>query len=157
MKKSVIVIIALAVVAGLFLGYKWLFPDEYEVGEDEIALKIRLNLQEDIGLVVYDYTVDGHQQGGGVSNANRTMIKRNEELITTWNREELKSSADKVSLNMRFRIITEYTDPNFENIYPEEITVTTEPISWDAYFGKMYDISITGNKTDGYTVKLITE
>lgn len=58
---------------------------------------------------------------------------------------------------MRFRIITEYTDPNFENIYPEEITVTTEPISWDAYFGKMYDISITGNKTDGYTVKLITE
>ena len=58
---------------------------------------------------------------------------------------------------MRFRIITEYTDPNFENIYPEEITVRTEPISWDAYFGKMYDINITGNKTDGYTVKLITE
>ena len=157
MKKSVILIIIVTILAGLYLGYKRLFPGEYRVGEDEIALRIKLNVQEDIGLIVYDYSVDGHDQGGGVSNADKSLIRHDDELITTWNRDELNSSADKVSLIMTFRIITEYTDPNFDNIYPEEITRWTEPISWDAYFGKMYDIVITGNKTEGYTVKLIKE
>lgn len=157
MKKTVIVIIAAAVLTGLFLGYKWLFPGEYKAGEDEIALKIRLNLGEDVGLIVFDYTVDGHPHGGGISNADKSMIRHDDEIINTWNREDLNSQADKVSLTMNFRIITEYTDPNFENIYPEEITARTERISWDAYFGRMYDIIITGNKTDGYVVKMTTE
>jgi len=53
-------------------------------------------------------------------------------------------------LSMQFRIITEYVTPNYENIYPDDITKYMEPISWDANFGESYFITIIGDKTNGY-------
>ena len=55
---------------------------------------------------------------------------------------------------MQFRIITEYVEPNFENVYTEDITKYAEPISWEAHFGESYFITITGDKTTGYKVAL---
>ncbi len=57
-------------------------------------------------------------------------------------------------LSMRFRIITEYANPNYENMYPEDITRYIDPISWDAHFGKSYVVTITGDKTNGYEAVL---
>lgn len=125
---------------------------EYEVGADEIALFIQLNTEEDIGLLVYDYRVDGREQSGGISNANKTLLKHDEQLIVVWNREDLECSADMVNLTMQFRIITEYVDPNFENIYPDSLTRTLAPVSFEAHFGKSYSFEITGDSNNGYQI-----
>ena len=127
---------------------------DYEVGADEIALIIQLNTEEDIGLLVFDYSVDGREHGGGISNANKTELKHDEQLIWVWNREDLECSADVVNLSMQFRIITEYVDPNFENVYPDSLTRTLAPISFDARFGESYSFIITGDNMNGYQIAL---
>ncbi|WP_438335123.1 hypothetical protein ACIR03_11665 [Clostridium cochlearium] len=48
-----------------------------------------------------------------------------------------------------------YVDPNYENIYPNDITKNIElPISWNAKFGEEYFVTITGNNQDGYIAEL---
>ena len=123
---------------------------EYEVGADEIALIIHLNTEEDIGLLVLDYSADGREQSGGISNADKTELEHDEQLIWIWNREDLECSADVINLTIRFRIITEYIDPNYENLYPDSLTRTLAPISFEARFGEAYSFVITGNSNNGY-------
>lgn len=161
MKKKLIGIIIAGIVVSLsIVMYNWLFPGEFKVRNDEIALRIKLDVNEDIGLVVFDYNLDGHDFSGGISNADRTMIKRDDELVQVWDKEILKRdlgkeiTSDNYPFQITFRIITEYVEPNFENVYPEEITKYLEPIEWTAYFGQEYHFTITGNNTDGYTVEL---
>lgn len=74
--------------------------------------------------------------------------------MVVWNREELESTADALALWIRFRVITEYVTPNFENVYPEDITKALEPIAWEARFGQTYTIIITGDRTNGYQAVL---
>lgn len=71
-----------------------------------------------------------------------------------WNKEELNNLSDTFELLMQFRIITEYVAPNYENVYPDDITKHIEPISWEAHFGETYFITITGGKTNGYKAVL---
>lgn len=123
---------------------------EHEVGTDEIALNIQLNTEEDFGLLVLDYSVDGREQSGGISNADKTELKHDEQLVWIWNREDLQCSADVINLTIRFRIITEYVDPNYENLYPDSLTRTLAPISFEARFGEAYSFVITGNSNNGY-------
>ena len=127
---------------------------EYEVGADEIALIIHLNTEEDIGLLVLDYSADGREQSGGISNADKTELEHDEQLIWIWNREDLECSADVINLTIRFRIITEYIDPNYENLYPDTITRTLAPISFEARFGEAYSFVITGDRNNGYQLLL---
>ena len=125
---------------------------EYEVGADEIALIIHLNTEEDIGLLVLDYSADGREQSGGISNADKTELEHDEQLIWIWNREDLECSADVINLTIRFRIITEYIDPNYENLYPDSLTRTLAPISFEARFGETYSFVITGDRNNGYQI-----
>lgn len=158
MKKKTIIIIAVssAVVitaCAVFVAaalYKWMFPGEYVAGEDEIALYITLDAKEDVGLIVFDYTANGREFGGGVSNADRSMIKRDDVIINVWDKKQLECDSDTVDLTFKFRIITEYTDPNYENVYPEEITRYLEPVSFKAQFGTAYKVIISGDKINGY-------
>lgn len=152
MKKKIIgSILAIAVVLILvFIVYYRVVPDEYVPAADEIALHIQLDTEEDIGLLVYDYRADGHEYSGGISNADGSLIKHDSDNIVVWNKEELNTLSDIFELSMQFRIITEYVTPNYENIYPDDITKYMEPISWDANFGESYFITITGDKTNGY-------
>ena len=135
---------------------RWYWSRPYSPGKDELALRIQLDTKEDVGLLVYDYYMDGRQHSGGMSNADGSLIKHDEQLFVVWNRndEEMQITADSVDLWIRFRIITEYVTPNFENVYPEEITRYLEPLSWKAEFGKAYDITITGDKDNGYVATL---
>ncbi len=156
-KKTIIIIVvlsALAITVCAVLGavalYKRTFSGEYEVGEDEIALYITLDTKEDIGLIVYDYTADGRVYGGGVSNADRSMIKRDDVIINVWNKEQLECDGETVDLTFKFRIITEYIDPNYENVYPVELTRYIDPVSLRAEFGNAYKIVISGGKESGY-------
>ena len=152
MKKKIIgSILAIAVVLALvFIVYYRAIPDEYVPAADEIALHIQLDTEEDIGLLVYDYRADSHEYSGGISNADGSLIKHDSDNIVVWNKEELNTLSDTFELSMQFRIITEYVTPNYENIYPDDITKYIEPISWDANFGESYFITITGDKTNGY-------
>ena len=156
MKKKVIgIIAAIVVVLGLSLGvYNQIIPNEYVPAADEIALHLQLDTEEDVGLLVYDYRADSHEYSGGISNADGSLIKHDSDNIVVLNKEELNNIADTFELSMQFRIITEYVAPNYENVYPDDITKYMEPISWDAHFGESYFITITGDKAKGYQAVL---
>ncbi len=153
MKKAVrigIVIVAIIALIAAFLFFKGASPKEFAVGDDEIALYIQLDTKEDIGLLVFDYSANESEQSGGISNADKSLIKHDDQLIHVWNKEDLQCSADIVEMSIQFRIITEYVDPNYENIYPENLTKTLEPVSFEAHFGESYSFTITGDNISGY-------
>ena len=156
MKKKIIgIIVAIVIVLGLSLVvYNQIIPDEYVPTDDEIALHLQLDTEEDVGLLVYDYRANGHEYSGGTSNADGSLIKHDSDIIAVLKKEELHSSADTVELSIQFRIITEYVAPNYENIYPDDITKYIEPVSWEAHFGESYFITITGDKANGYEAVL---
>ena len=156
MKKKVIgIITAIVIVLGLSLvAYNQITPDEYVPAADEIALHIQLDTEEDVGLLVYDYRTNSHEYSGGISNADKSLIKHDSDNIVVWNKEELNNLSDTFELLMQFRIITEYVAPNYENVYPDDITKHIEPISWEAHFGETYFITSTGGKTNGYKAVL---
>ena len=156
MKKTIIVIIAaIVIILGISLVvYNQIISSEYVPADDEIALHLQLDTEEDVGLLVYDYRADSHEYSGGISNADASLIKRDSDNIVVWNKEELNNLSDTFELSMQFRIITEYVAPNYENIYPDDITRYMEPISWQAHFGESYFITITGDKTNGYKAVL---
>ena len=75
-KNRVAIVIMIALVFGFILCIQ-LIPDEYKPADDEIALHIQMNTKEDIGLLVFDYYVDDEEHGGGISNADKSLIKSN--------------------------------------------------------------------------------
>ena len=155
MKKIIGMAAAAVIVLGLSLViYNQIIPDEYVLADDEIALHLKLDTEEDVGLLVYDYRAGSHEYSGGISNADGSLIQHDSDNIVVWNREELNLSSDPFELTMQLRIITEYVAPNYENVYPDDITKYMEPISWEAHFGESYFIAITGDKTNGYKVIL---
>ena len=155
MKKIIGIAAAAVIVLGLSLViYNQIIPDEYVPADDEIALHLKLDTEEDVGLLVYDYRAGSHEYSGGISNADGSLIQRDSDNIVVWNREELNLSSDPFELTMQLRIITEYVAPNYENVYPDDITKYMEPISWEAHFGESYCITITGDQTNGYQAVL---
>lgn len=132
--------------------YKYVSPSEYTPANDEIALRIQLDVKEDIGLLILDYEVNGHEFSSGISNTDRSLIKHDDQIIHVWNKDELQVSSDPLDLSIKFRIITEYVEPNFENIYPEELTRVLNPISLKADYGEVYDLTISGDRINGYKV-----
>ena len=155
MKKIIRIAAAAVIVLGLSLViYNQIIPDEYVPADDEIALHLKLDTEEDVGLLVYDYRAGGHEYSGGISNADGSLIQHDSDNIVVWNREELNLSSDPFELTMQLRIITEYVAPNYENVYPDDITKYMEPISWEAHFGESYCITITGDQTNGYQAVL---
>lgn len=155
MKKIIGMAAAAVIVLGLSLViYNQIIPDEYVPADDEIALHLKLDTEEDVGLLVYDYRAGGHEYSGGISNADGSLIQHDSDNIVVWNREELNLSSDPFELTMQLRIITEYVAPNYENVYPDDITKYMEPISWEAHFGESYCITITGDQTNGYQAVL---
>ena len=155
MKKIIGIAAAAVIVLGLSLViYNQIIPDEYVPADDEIALHLKLDTEEDVGLLVYDYRAGGHEYSGGISNADGSLIQHDSDNIVVWNREELNLSSDPFELTMQLRIITEYVAPNYENVYPDDITKYMEPISWEAHFGESYCITITGDQTNVYQAVL---
>ena len=123
-------------------------------GDDEIQLRIQMNVKEDIGLLIIDYDADGTGGSGGTSNADKSLLKHDELIVYTLDRQSFDNRTEIDNLSIQFSIITEYVDPNYENIYPEEYTVPLEAISFEADYGETYCIVITGDKANGYTAVL---
>ncbi len=156
MKKSVKVLIPVAlglalICAGIIiLSY---FNSGPAPEEDEIKVNIRLDLDEDIGLLLIDYDMNGADGAGGISNADKSMLKKDsKDLYWSFDKSQLDTPADTVNAALNFTAVTEYFAPNYDNIYPEEYTVPMGDITFSADFGEIYRVIITGNKTNGYNV-----
>ena len=157
-RKKIWIPIAIAAMSilGLIL-YSQMRSEEYAPADNEIALHIQLDTKEDIGLLVYDYCADGQEYSGGTSNADRSLIKHDSDVFVVWSQEELDTTSDAVKLSIQFRIITEYVNPNYENVYPESITKYANPLSLEVRFGETCFVTITGDKTNGYMATLSNE
>lgn len=149
--KTFIIIIILLILS--FLLIKYLKNNKYNTPLEEITLEIKLDLKEDIGLIIIDYEVDDISGSGGISNANKTLISHNDTLTYTLNKQEFNNLSNIENLIINLKIITKYIEPNYENIYPEEYTSTMSPIQIKAHYGETYHITITGDKTNGYIAK----
>ena len=91
--------------------------EPYAPAEDEIALQIQLDLNEEIGLLIIDYAAGESSGSGGVSNADKSPLKRDELLFYTLERRFFDDPAAVDSLRLTFTVITEYQEPNYENVY----------------------------------------
>ena len=125
-----------------------------EAAEDEITLRIKLDTKEDFGLLLIDYDANGLGGRGGMSNANKSLIKHNELLFYTLPKHAFDDPSDVENLSIRFTVITQYFEPNFDEIYPAEYTIPMDAISLKADFGKFYSITISGDKSNGYQAVL---
>jgi len=122
---------------------------------DEIRVKIRLDLGEDIGLLIYRYDVNGVEGSGGASNADKTLLRRDsDDLEWSFERELLEAPAARADVRLRFSVVEEYADPNFDNIYPEELVIPMNELRFSADFGETYFVTITGDRENGYTAAL---
>ena len=121
-----------------------------EATEDEILLRIKLDTKEDLGLLLIDYDANGSGGRGGISNANKSLIKHNELLFYSLPKHAFDDPSDVENLSVQFIVVTEYFEPNFEEIYPEECTIPLDAISLNAEFGEAYSISIIGDRSNGY-------
>lgn len=153
MKKRILIILTiLSFIILSIIIYKCVSPSEYTPANDELALRIQLDVKEDIGLLIFDYEVNGHEFSSGISNTDRSLLKHDDQIIHVWNKDELQVSSDPLDLSIKFRIITEYVEPNFENTYPKELTRVLNPIFLKAEYGQVYDITISGDSINGYKV-----
>ncbi|MBQ9329212.1 MAG: hypothetical protein IJ225_11860 [Solobacterium sp.] len=148
MKRAVESIIVLLLTLGLIGCTK--FNGSSKAADDEIKLLIHLDLKEDIGLLILDINVNGVETTGGISTVDRTMLKQDELLYWSLYKREYENPEGMANVSIRFRIITEYCDPNYENEYPEELTVLLEPLLLSMDFGTDCHITITGDHRNGY-------
>lgn len=154
-KKRIGTAAAIAAVLGLgIICYNYMMPGGYVPAEDEIALCIQLDIKEDIGLLLIAYDANGSGGRGGISNANKSLLKHDEQLFYTLPSHSFDNPSDVENLSIQFAVVTEYVEPNFEEIYPKESTISMDAISLNAEFGKSYSITISGDKTNGYKAAL---
>ncbi len=154
-KKICISVIVLVVLLLAFLASRiWIFSQPYKLAKDEIMLVIKLDLKEDIGLLILDNKMNGKETSGGTSNADRSMLKHDEVLYWRMNKKEYANPEGTTELSVHFRVVTEYCTPNYENIYPEEYVVWLDPLTFNVDFGETYNITITGDKENGYQAVL---
>ena len=152
-----ITIVFILCLALILVGCNKTEDTPYEPAEDEIALHIQLELKEDIGLLVVNYDANGSGGSGGTCNADKSLLKHDDSLIYSIYEQSFEDPTQVKDLSLQFVIINEYENPNYENIYPEEYTVPMDAISLDASFGESYYITISGDKTNGYTATLSNE
>ena len=119
--------------------------------EDEIKVLINLDLNEDIGLLLTKYTVNGKEGMSGNSNADKSMLQRDStNLVWSYNKEFLDNPANIVDVTLQFIIVTEYFEPDYEVDYPDEYLIPVDAISFSAEFGETYYVTITGDQVNGY-------
>ena len=151
MKKYISAVLLSALILCAFCGCSLFKQKPLKADEDEVKVHIRLDLKEDIGLLLVNYSADGRKAQGGISNANKTMLKKNsDDLDWSLYKEFLDTPADTADLTLKFTVVTKYFEPNYDNDYPEEYMIPMNDISFAADFGKIYYVTITGDKAGGY-------
>ena len=156
MKKKRKGLILLAIVLLIAVIYFRFFPldPKVSVADDEIRMEIQLDVEEDIGLFIIDLEVAGETFSGGISNADKSLLKQEDLLVNHYSKEEFNKLENIDDLKVRFSIITKYVDPNYENIYPEDLTESMDWMTIDAKYGETYRFKVTGSAEKGYQAVL---
>lgn len=154
-KKTGIVLLVLAAVLAAVIAFAY-YKTHQTVQPDgqQINLQIQLDLKEDIGLLVIESDIDGSKASGGISNADKSTLKKDETLYWQIGKQSSETLSDTVGLSLRFTIVTAYCDPNYENVYPQEYTMPLEAVAFAAKYGETYAIRIEGDKANGYRAVL---
>lgn len=152
--KKAFLLIILLVMAMLYAfagcnyaGYE--IPDE-----DKILVNIQLDLDEDIGLLLTEWDINGQTGGSGACNADRSMLKRDSSNEWEFDRVMLEKPADTYEVKLKFIVVTEYFDPNYDFDYPDEYKIPMNEIAFTAKFGETYYVTITGGHQEGYQAVL---
>ncbi|MBR0209082.1 MAG: hypothetical protein IJQ43_09310 [Oscillospiraceae bacterium] len=154
MKKKLPLFVLLAVLLLAIVLYgAGCFARPPQAAENEVLLKIRLDLKEDIGLLVIDHRVDGKEGSGGISNADKSMLRRDDVLYWSFEKDP-GDAAETAEVTVRFTVVTEYADPNYDNIYPEETMIPLEPLSFTSPYGEIVSLRIEGDRINGYRAVL---
>ena len=156
MKKKTKGLILLAIVLLIAVIYFRFFPLDpmVSVADDEIRMEIQLDVEEDIGLFIIDLESAGETFSGGISNADKSLLKQEDLLVNHYSKEEFNKLENLDDLKVRFSIITKYVDPNYENIYPEDLTERMDWMTIDATYGETYRFKVTGSAEKGYQAVL---
>ena len=151
-KPRIAILILMTLLLSLSLAGCNLYEDAPPVAEeDEIKVLINLDLNEDIGLLLTKYTVNGKEGMSGNSNADKSMLQRDStNLVWSYNKEFLDNPANIVDVTLQFIIVTEYFEPDYEFDYPDEYLIPVDAISFSAEFGETYYVTITGDQVNGY-------
>ena len=89
MKKIVITVLAVVAVLAIAVIFAFHRTDQpSEINENEIALQIQLDLKEDVGLLIIDSDIDGQKESGGISNADKTMLKKDDLIYWSIDKQQ---------------------------------------------------------------------
>lgn len=124
---------------------------ELTAQENEILLDIQLDTADDIGLLLINWDGGGSRGSGGSSNADKTLLKHDERFTWALERAAFEHPDNLETLALDFGVVTQYVEPNYEDVYPADITYYTDSISFDAEFGNVYHVRISGSPEDGFT------
>ena len=151
-KPRIAILILMTLLLSLSLAGCNLYEDAPPVAEeDEIKVLINLDLNEDIGLLLTKYTVNGKEGMSGNSNADKSMLQRDStNLVWSYNKEFFDNPANIVDVTLQFIIVTKYFEPDYEFDYPDEYLIPVDAISFSAEFGETYYVTITGDQVNGY-------
>ena len=130
------------------------FVPGYEAEADKINLQIQLDLEEDIGLFLREAEAPGFHVTGGQANADRSPIRCDELLYDSFTRWQFETPGEPKEITLRFSVVTEYVDPNFENDYPDELVTSLDPVTVSARFGDTVRIIVHGGHDTGYWAEL---
>lgn len=141
---------AVLITAAVFVSAFFVSCGTPDVSPNEIRLRIRLDLGEEIGLLLIGSDVNGSLSEGGASNADKSMLGKDEVIYWSIDKQHSGTVSDSADVTLSFSVVTEYFPPNYGNNYPQECVIHMPDISFAVQFGKSYDVPITGDKVNGY-------
>ena len=144
-QKIIFLIILLSIISCLIIN-KNNKVDETKTSDDEIILQINLDVPKDFGLLLIEYETKDASGSGGVSNANKSLIKHNDNLTYSLSKQDFNNASDITDLTLTFKIVTEYVEPNYEDNYLASLSFTLTPVQINAHYGNTYHITITSDE-----------
>lgn len=116
--------------------------------ENEFYVNFTNNTADELYFIHMEYAIDGIPcGGGGTGNADGSMVSIGEKFSCGFIPRDFPENADL----SKFQIQLFLLDAN-ETEYPVENIIEIH-----ASYGNTYEISLTGNTTEGYTAHLIPD
>lgn len=144
-QKIIFLIILLSITLCLIIN-KNNKVEKTEPSDEEIFFHINLDVPKDFGLLLIEYETKDASGSGGVSNANKSLIKHNDNLTYSLSKQDFNNASDITDLTLTFKIVTEYVEPNYEDNYPASSIITLNPVQINAHYGNTYHITITNDE-----------
>lgn len=153
--KITLLLLAVMLLSLVLAGCSWFEAGPTPAEENEIKVLIDLDLKEDIGLLLIDYQVDDETGKSGISNADKSLLRRDDvNLDWSYYWKSPDAPPDAADVSLQFIVVTEYFDPDYEFNYPEEYLIPMEAVTFSAEYGKTYRVTVTGDRESGYQAAL---